>query len=167
MSAECETPGELPFETTACADVTEELDSRSPSPTVTTVSVPSKTANLGQKKSKPKKKSDGAHIKHADNMDELMNFMKSAGRKPVVIDLHAAWCGPCLALAPKFQELAEKYRSKIVSVKVDVDKASDVVDMYNIMALPTILVCRDQQVIYERSDSSWEHLEELFAQFAG
>ena len=44
------------------------------------------------------------------------------GKVPVIIDFYAAWCGPCKALSPIMEQLAEAYAGKIKVLKVDVDK---------------------------------------------
>ena len=57
---------------------------------------------------------------------------------PVVVDFWAAWCGPCRAVAPEVEALAEKYGSAIKVVKVDVDANQAVAGRYGIRGIPTI-----------------------------
>ncbi|MEM1537440.1 MAG: thioredoxin [Candidatus Nezhaarchaeales archaeon] len=60
----------------------------------------------------------------------------------VVIDFWAEWCGPCLMLAPIIDELAMKYRGKIVFGKVNVDENPTIARRFSIYVVPTLIVFR-------------------------
>ncbi|KAI8577528.1 hypothetical protein K450DRAFT_251294 [Umbelopsis ramanniana AG] len=72
-------------------------------------------------------------IKNLEEFKQLIN-----GGKPVAVDFHAQWCGPCKVIGPKFIKLAEKFPD-IVFAKVDVDEAADVAEEYSIRAMPTFM----------------------------
>lgn len=57
---------------------------------------------------------------------------------PVVVDFWAAWCGPCRAVGPEIEALAEQYGAAIKVVKVDVDANQAVSGRYGIRGIPTI-----------------------------
>lgn len=57
---------------------------------------------------------------------------------PVVVDFWAAWCGPCRAVAPEVEALAQQYGGAIKVVKVDVDANQSVAARYGIRGIPTI-----------------------------
>ncbi len=57
---------------------------------------------------------------------------------PVLVDFWAAWCGPCRAVAPEVEALAEQYGAAIKVVKVDVDANQAVSGQYGIRGIPTI-----------------------------
>ena len=59
---------------------------------------------------------------------------------PVLIDLWAAWCGPCRVIAPIVEELAGTYRGKLKVGKVNVDDHPEVAAQYRIMNIPTLLL---------------------------
>lgn len=74
--------------------------------------------------------------------DENVNEIIESG-KPVVIDFWATWCGPCVAMAPVIDELAEKYDGQVVIGKYNVEEESDFSTDNRIMSLPTILFFKD------------------------
>ncbi len=67
--------------------------------------------------------------------------------KPVLVDFWAAWCRPCLAVAPILDELAEEYDSRINFVKVDIDQNPKTAARYSIMSIPTILIFKNGEPI--------------------
>ena len=60
------------------------------------------------------------------------------GDKPVVIDFWATWCGPCMKLIPEMEKLAEKYKDRVIFLKVNADKEKELCTMFNVNALPTL-----------------------------
>lgn len=70
--------------------------------------------------------------------DENVNEIIETG-KPVVIDFWATWCGPCVAMGPVIDELAEQYDGQVVIGKYNVEEESDFSTDNRIMSLPTIL----------------------------
>lgn len=58
--------------------------------------------------------------------------------KPVVIDFWATWCGPCMKLLPVMEQLAERYKDRVVFMKVDADREKELCSMYKIQAIPAI-----------------------------
>jgi len=70
----------------------------------------------------------------------------SSGSAPVVVYFWAPWCGPCKAIAPILEELAEELGSAVKICKVNVDNNSEVATKYEIRAIPTILIFKDGKV---------------------
>ncbi|RYG15314.1 MAG: thioredoxin [Chitinophagaceae bacterium] len=64
---------------------------------------------------------------------------KTKGNKPVVIDFWASWCGPCLQMMPVMEELAEKYKDKILFYKVNVDKEGELRRVFEANAIPLLI----------------------------
>lgn len=62
----------------------------------------------------------------------------SKSDKIYVIDFWATWCGPCMKLLPQMEVLADKYKGKVVFLKVNADKEKELCNSFNVNALPTI-----------------------------
>mgnify|MGYP001273071042 CR=1 FL=1 len=60
--------------------------------------------------------------------------------KPVIVDLWAVWCVPCLMYAPTMEEVAKEMKDSAVFTKVNVDEQPDIAQRYNIMSIPTTLI---------------------------
>ena len=77
-----------------------------------------------------------AEVKFTDtNFDN--EVIKSS--QPVMIDVWAPWCGPCLMVGPVVEELAGEYSGKVKVGKLNVDDSPTVASNYGISAIPTIL----------------------------
>lgn len=62
---------------------------------------------------------------------------------PVLVDFTATWCGPCKALAPIVDKVADEYQGKVKVGKVDIDDAPGIATKYGIRSVPTVLIFKN------------------------
>ncbi|MCE5266096.1 MAG: thioredoxin [Deltaproteobacteria bacterium] len=83
-------------------------------------------------------------VGHADDGTFDAAVMKTD--KPVLVDFWAPWCGPCRALAPVLEEIAQDYDGRANVIKVNVDESADTAEAHGIKSIPTLLFIRDGKV---------------------
>ena len=64
---------------------------------------------------------------------------KFTGKLPVIVDFYADWCGPCRTASPILEELARKYKGKIVVYKVNTDQERELGTVFGISSIPAFL----------------------------
>ena len=70
-----------------------------------------------------------------------------AARGLVMVDFWAEWCGPCRAIAPVLEELAEASEGRVTLMKVNVDENPDLAVRYGIRSIPTILFFKQGAIV--------------------
>ncbi len=79
------------------------------------------------------------------------NFMDDVVKAPglILVDFWATWCGPCLAMAPLLEEVADELADKVKIVKLDVDENPGVAAVFEIVSVPTLKMFKNGKVSSE------------------
>ena len=77
------------------------------------------------------------------NFDEAL----LAAEGLVMVDFWAEWCGPCRAIAPVLEDVAEASEGRVTLLKVNVDENPGLAGRYGIRSIPTILFVKDGTVV--------------------
>ena len=83
------------------------------------------------------------------NMVEAINdqnFEKETNNGVALIDFWATWCGPCKMQSPVIEQLAEE-RQDVEFYKMDVDQTQDTAKNLGIMAIPTLIIKKDGNIV--------------------
>lgn len=84
-------------------------------------------------------------IDNAQFKVQIMDYLKNPnewkyeGKLPCIVDFYADWCGPCRIASPLLDELARKYKGKIVVYKVNTDQERELSQAFGISGIPAFL----------------------------
>ncbi len=73
------------------------------------------------------------------------------GDTPVLVDFHAAWCGPCHTMSPVIDELKNHFGNQLRVLKVDVDKNVATSTKYKVRGVPTFLLFKHGEIVWRSS----------------
>ncbi|XP_023872095.1 thioredoxin F-type, chloroplastic isoform X2 [Quercus suber] len=90
--------------------------------------------------------------------DTFWPLVKAADDKTVVLDMYTQWCGPCKVMAPKFQELSQKYLD-VVFLKLDCNQENKpLAKELGIKVVPTFKILKDSKVVKEVTGAKFDDL---------
>jgi len=61
----------------------------------------------------------------------------------VIVDFWAEWCGPCHAVSPVLEKIAEERKDELKLVKVNIDEEQELSQRYGVMSIPTMILFKD------------------------
>ena len=86
----------------------------------------------------------GANVKTATDANFQAEVLDSS--TPALIDFWAEWCGPCKALSPVIDELADENVGKLNVFKLNVDDNPEVAAKFGVRGIPTLLIIKNGEV---------------------
>ncbi|KAJ7074774.1 thioredoxin-like protein [Mycena amicta] len=90
----------------------------------------------------------------------------SSSEKTIVVDFHAEWCGPCKAIAPRFNQVAQQ-NPDVQFLRVDVDEQTDIAETFHVTAMPTFFAIKDKTVVGMLRGADPQGLARLVKQHGG
>jgi len=79
------------------------------------------------------------------------NFEETVSNNDLVlVDFWASWCGPCRSFAPVYEKVSALYPDAVFA-KVDTEDQQALAASFNIMSIPTLMIIREQVVIFSQA----------------
>jgi thioredoxin 1 len=95
-----------------------------------------------------------------DVTDETFEQQVLQAGRPVVVDFWAPWCGPCTAVEPILEELAESAGGRVTFTRLNVDENHATATRYDVLSIPTAILFEAgearETVVGARSRSQYE-----------
>lgn len=98
-------------------------------------------------------------VESVDMLNRIIQTCEDVN-KILVIKAEAAWCGPCKAVKPRYQKMAETY-SNAVFVTFDVESATDIAEELEISAMPTFIVVKNKKILRRIEGADLLSIQEL------
>jgi thioredoxin 1 len=66
---------------------------------------------------------------------------------PVLVDFWAPWCGPCVAIAPTLEQLAEEFKGRVTVAKMNVDENANTPSQFGVRSIPYLVIMKNGKVV--------------------
>lgn len=74
-------------------------------------------------------------------------LVEQSAQKPLIIDVYAVWCGPCMSMKPSYDQLAQELGEGYNFAELNVDQARDVAISFNVTSVPTFIFIKNKTVV--------------------
>ena len=98
------------------------------------------------------------------------NFSEQAlhSKLPIIIDFWATWCGPCIRMAPVFEDLSKDYHGKLKFAKLSVDDFPEIAEKYEVSGIPCLVLIHngkevDRIVGFQQKSELKEQIDAILA----
>jgi len=71
--------------------------------------------------------------------------------RPVIVDFHALWCGPCKVQSPILKQVADELGERVRVIKIDIDQNQAIAGRYHIQSVPTVMIFKNGEIKYQQA----------------
>lgn len=82
----------------------------------------------------------------------------------MVYKFAAPWCGPCQQMKRSFEQLEKDFCDKAQFVSINVDEEENIAKEFNIMAVPTVIIVRNDNVVLRHTGASLAPVENYLSE---